>query len=1042
MAKIIFTVACICAALDAQTTQGTISGRLLDSITGRPIAARVEYSTGSASGAAQSDADGYYNLPLLSPGTYRVRAGAAAYQSQEIQELELPVASRIELDFRLRPLSDVWEAGQYNSVFLPGSKTIVTFFGPDVDTSRSGSFEAQKGRVGSLEATISEVIDSREIQNLPLQGRDVYTMLVTQPGVTSDAATARGLGLAVNGQRPSASNFLLDGVENNNYLITGPLVTVAPEAIQEYRISTNNFSAEYGRTSGVLANAITRAGSNSFHGVGYFYLINDFFDANGFQENRLGIARAPQKQVQPGVVVTGPVLRDRLYFSSSYEYFRNRGEDDPVTFTFPALGFFNFTAPGSESGALLRRYAPPALAGNGITAQMAIAPPVELDRTLAVQRFDYAAAKDRVMLRAMASLVAEPDFIWSPYPDFISTLHQNAVAVAASDAHTIHPNLINEARASFSDDDLHWDRTHSEIPTLSSADGVILPGSLAAYGYKNRNGSWEFLDNLVWMRGRHQFTAGAGVLARSSNGFLTIARDGQYFFQNIALFALDRPFAFRAAIDRSALPGVVQLPDSNRDFSYTQFFGFAQDTFKLSPRVTVNYGLRYELFGAPTNNGSTKDLLVALGTGSSLAQQITGATLKSGSQIFGTDKNDWAVRAGASYDLFGNARTLLRGGYGMFYDRPFDNLWENVRNNNLVLPLVTLSGKTDFLGPIENQLASLNGRTLGSGFPDVTLVDPGLRNGRVQSYFAGIQHRVADSLTVEVNALGSYGRRLITTDVVNRDFSTPSGPFNANLPNIAYRSGQGFSDYNALAAVIRYRASRGMAQATYTWSHTIDNQSEPLVGDFFNLDFTSVQTSAGSVGRAAFSEQFNPNVDRGNSDFDQRHNLVLFGYWNLPRGFVVSGLAAFRSGFPYTLTAPITGASSILNQRPDLVGPPGVDVAVAGGERLLSSNAFAVPPAGTLGNLGRNALVGPGFYNLDLSVAREFAIREGMRLTARGSAFNLLNHANLGNPVTALEDPNFGVAFFGRQGFSTGFPATAPLNEIPRQLQFSVKIEF
>jgi len=392
--------------------------------------------------------------------------------------------------------------------------------------------------------------------------------------------------------------------------------------------------------------------------------------------------------------------------------------------------------------------------------------------------------------------------------------------------------------------------------------------------------------------------------------------------------------------------------------------------------------------------------------------------------------------------LFGNARTLLRGGYGIFYDRPFDNLWENVRNNNFILPLITLSASTtNFLGPIASQLQSVNGRVLKSGFPDVTLVDPSLRNGRVQSYFAGVQHRVAENLTTEINALGSYGRRLITTDIVNRDFSTAAGRYNANLPDIAYRSGQGYSDYNALAAVLRYRTPREMIQATYTWSHTIDNQSEPLAGDFFNLNFTSIQTSGGSNGRAAFSEQFNPSADRGNSDFDQRHNLVLFGYWNLPRGFVLSGLAAFRSGFPYTPTAAILG-QNILNQRPNVVGTPGEDVAVAGGRRLLTANAFAIPAAGVLGNLGRNALIGPGFYNLDVSLERAFAIREGMRLTARASAFNFLNHANLGNPTTALADPNFGIALFGRQGFSTGFPAVAPLNETPRQLQLSVKFQF
>src|ERR1700693_3502853 len=247
--KAFFGALMLCAVPGfAQTTQGLISGRLVSTATGQPIAgASVTYtsSISNLAGAAQSDASGYYYLPLLSPGFYRLRVTVPAYQSQEVQELELTVAGRIELDFRLRPLNDVWESGQYNSVFLPGSKTIVTFFGPDVDPSKSGSFEAQKGRRESLESTVSEVIDSGEIDNLPLEGRDVYTMLVTQPGVTSDAATGRGLGLAINGQRPSASNFLLEGPENNNYLITGPAITVAPEALQEYRISTNNYSAEY-----------------------------------------------------------------------------------------------------------------------------------------------------------------------------------------------------------------------------------------------------------------------------------------------------------------------------------------------------------------------------------------------------------------------------------------------------------------------------------------------------------------------------------------------------------------------------------------------------------------------------------------------------------------------------------------------------------------------------------------------------------------------------------------------------------------------------
>ena len=535
-------------ALFGQTTQGVISGRLLNSITGRPVGgATVAYSSSvnTLAGSTAADEQGYYYLPLLSPGVYRVRVTAAGFQSQEVQELELRVAARIDLDFRLRPLSDVWEAGQYNSVFLPGSKTIVTFYGPDVDSSRSGSFEAQKGRVGSLESSVSEVIDSTEINNLPLSGRDVYTMLVTQPGVTSDLATSRGLGLSANGQRPSASNYLLDGLENNNYLVTGPLVTVAPEAIQEYRISTNNFSAEYGRTSGFLANAITRSGSNAFHGVGYFYLENDALNANGFQENAHGMPRTPDKQIQPGFVVGGPVLKDRLFFSSSYEYFRDRSQQDPQIFTFPATpGFFNFSIPGRESYQLLHEFAPPVVAGNGVTGQLKLAPPVEVDRPLAIERLDYSSGKDRVMARFMGSLVTQPDFIWSPYKDFISALHDNAWSAGLTDTHTIRPTLTNEARAGFSDDNLYWNRPHSEIPTLVSGDGVSLPGSPAFYAYKNDNRTWEFLDNLIWSRGRHQITAGAGLLLRASDGYLTAGQNGEYFFTNVATFALRQPVLF------------------------------------------------------------------------------------------------------------------------------------------------------------------------------------------------------------------------------------------------------------------------------------------------------------------------------------------------------------------------------------------------------------------------------------------------------------------------------------------------------------------
>jgi hypothetical protein len=181
--------------------------------------------------------------------------------------------------------------------------------------------------------------------------------------------------------------------------------------------------------------------------------------------------------------------------------------------------------------------------GNGITGQLVLAPPVEVDRTLAIERLDYDSpnGKDRIMARAMGSFTRQPDFIWSPYPAFISALHENTWTVGGTETHTIRPGLTNEFRAGYSRDDLHWNRPHSEIPTLTSEDGTMLPGSPAFYAYKNVNSTGEFLDNLIWARGKHLMTAGTGLLLRSSIGYLTAGQDGQYLFNNVLSFALDSP---------------------------------------------------------------------------------------------------------------------------------------------------------------------------------------------------------------------------------------------------------------------------------------------------------------------------------------------------------------------------------------------------------------------------------------------------------------------------------------------------------------------
>jgi hypothetical protein len=1086
----------------AQTTQGLIAGRVVDSQTGSPVAgAQVSYQhpVTNARGQAETTAAGYYTLPLLSPGLYSIRVTADQYQSQEVHELELPVAGRVDLNSRLRPLSDIWEQGRYRGVFFPETEAVLTFYGPDVDTSRIGSFAANAGSRGTLEATVSRAIDPAELRALPFASRDVYTMLVTQAGVTADTTTARGLGLSINGQRPAASNFMLDGLENNNYLVTGPLSALAPEAVQEYRVSLSSFSSEYGRTSGYLANAVTRSGGNEWHGIGYFNLKNEVLNANDFQSNRRGLDRRPSKESQLGYHAGGPLRRNSLFFSTAFERLRTRNRQESIDIKVPAPGFAeSFTSPGSLARRLLTEFPTPATSpGDGITSNLAVSPATSINRYLTLARIDYVspAGGDRLMGRLALARLSRPDFIWSPYETFTSGLDQPTASLAFQYIKHLRPNLINELRLGWSQDDLLWNRAHPEIPTLvvartlqSQGDApedvlrsTLLPGSGAFYEFQNASRNFEFNDNLIRVQGRHIIKLGGGVLFRNLDGFLTAGRDGRYIFDDIITFAFDQPRFFSASLTRGDLPR-FQQPKFGREYRSKQFFLFLQDTFKLSSRLVLNLGLRYESFGAPSNTGGVKDAIVELGQGSSLAERLrsqsTGLSFTSAGdqRLYNRDSNDLALRLGLSYDLFGDSKTVVRGAYGIFYDRPFDNLWLNLRNNNVVLgtfPYRAAANPDGYFADVSRVLPAYEGSLFSKNFPPITLFDPNLRTGYAQNVFFGVQRDVTENWNAEVNVLGSLGRKLITTDIVNRQFSLPldqtaGGRLNPALPDISYRAGQGSSSYYALTAVTRYRTGRALFQLAYTWGRTIDNQSDPLLGDFFDLSFTGATSGSSAGSRASFARQFDSSADRGNADFDQRHNLVMYSIWDLPGAFGSSKaaalfrdwkfaqIAAFRTGFPYTVFAAsraFGGGGQIINQRANITDPgqtvSASPMPVPGGMRLLNpvvGEGFAEPGASVLGGVGRNAFRGPGLYNVDLSLSRFFTpawLGESGRLTIRADVFNVLNHANLNQPFDlVLGSETFGNALFGRRGRDTGFPALTPLDETARQVQLILRIEF
>ncbi len=1059
----------------SQTTQGLITGRILNSRDGRPVGgAEVHFLNPATndSGGAPSQESGYFALPLLSPGQYEIRVTAPAYQSQEVQELELRVSGRIELNFLLRPLTDVWESGEYRSVFLPGSKTIVTYFGPDVDSSKSGTFEANTGKEGTLQSSISDVVSPKEIEDLPLAGRDVFDMLVTQPGVTADTTTARSLGLSANGQRSATSTFLLDGLEFNNYLVSGPVSAVAPEAIQEYRLSTSNFSAEYGGTAGYVANAVTKAGTSEWHGVGYFDLKNDVLNANDFQSNLNGIRREPDKEDEPGFQVGGPILSERLFFSASLDYFRSRSLEPPETMTVPTTYLFSLTPATSMARTLLTEFpGPQVTAGTNLTAPITVTPPVSINRWLGLARADYLldGGKHRIMFRPVVSRTSRPDFIWTPYPAFVTGADDNAYGFAIGAQSLLRANLTNEARLGGTWTVFNLPRNHPDVP-LVTVPGVELPSSPDLFTtFDNRNRTGQLIDNLVWSHGPHLITAGGGLLLRGITGTLSPDDNGEYAFQSIGAFAVDRVLEFRAPVDRNALPA-FQLPQFGRQYRQTQGFFFLQDTFRVTSRLVVNLGVRYDAFGSPQNTGPNKDTLVELGAGSTLAERVANATLflpGSGNEaIYHSQKNNFAPRVGFSYSPPHLNNTVIRGGYGIYYDRFFDNIWQNLRNNTYVLSTYNyVASQPPYLTtPIPQVLPYYAYKGVDKAFANysqqsifgpLTLFQPNLRTPYVQSFFFGIQQRLATGWTMEANALGSLGRELLTQDVINRDLAGELGqPIN-------YRANQGDSDYSALAVVLRHTSAHAQFQVAYTWSHAIDNQSEVLRSDYFNLSPTVLTTSQlGRLDISAFSQEYNGSSDRGNADFDQRQNLVFFSVFNLPavfsstkeavlfRGWTFSQLAAFRSGAPFTVFA---GLPYVLpyNTRAELVNPAALSpgTPVAGGVQVLSAAAFANPAPGTMGNTGRNEFTGPGFYNIDISISRSFALPwlgESGRLTFRADAFNFLNHANLNVPNFNLASGFFGVATYGRTQPSTNaaLPVLSPVNDTGRQIQLIVRVTF
>jgi carboxypeptidase family protein len=1053
--------------INAQSTQSVLLGAVTDSVSGQPIKAASVECRSEATGLALSvptDASGHYIASSLSAGTYIVTVRAEGYQTQQARAVEILVASRIELNFRVRPLSDLWEAGQYQSWQMPESKQTIGFYGPDVDNTRVAVFDPNQLLTGlsSLQSGVSYAIDPVQLSDLPLSGQNVYQLLAFQPGVTSV--------LSVNGRQSSL--FLLDGIEG--------APAFGPEFVQEYRVSTGTFSAEFGRTTGFVANAITKAGSNALHGLLYTYFNNEALNANAFQSNYMGNPRQRYRELFAGTWIGGPLIRDRTFFSAGYEQHLTNTSEYPFTFHVPVLNNFRDCAATANSQALmlLERFPPPLVptpAGppcDHLSGPYTFSIPVKSDRGLALARIDQLlrGGKDHLMLRAISSRETDPDSIFSLYPDFTSAQNVNTTSVSFDGTHIFNPKIVTDFRAGWNHFTNDLPRAHQEIPTLTVttdgnqiyASGISLPGVLASVAaQRTRQDTTELSDSTIVSWSRHIITFGAGAFidrAVSSDAYL---QSGNYQFANLLNFGEDKAYALEISVARNSLSegGFLVQPDYSQHYRRFEFFGFLQDNFRVTRRFSINFGLRYDGFSAPQYR-SAVDTYISLGSGSAPIQDaLQHATFVFGPgccrSAFEPDRTDWAPRLALAYDFTGSGKHVFRAGYGIFYDRTPDisTIANNVEVVGLISPNPDPNFNVNYSQPVLTQASNLLLQQNPALSPPPVLVARALAAPLVQSWYAGVQQLWSTHVAVEVNYQGSAGDRLITTDDINRTDATDlnSSRLNPSLPDINYLSNVGFSRYNAGTGLVRYRSRLVLFQAAYTLSHSIDNNS------------------------GYFTRQFDAQLDRGNSDFDQRQNLVVYGVLHTPSSvsnrylrrvtedWQIGFLMGLRSGFPYTIFADavpgaqpcdpnaVPGSNPVLYQnRASLI--PGVapllshPVAVPGGVQLLSPAAFCLPVADSPGNLGRNSFIGPGSWNTDMSLGRSFRLPwlgEAGRIQLRADFYNVFNHPNLGDPI--VSNTGFGVfgqAFYGSTAAPPSGVSFVPLDQTPRRIELQVRVFF
>ena len=1039
---------------NGQTYRGTIRGTVYDPngavIPGAQIIIR-NVESGEERNVSSGD-EGEYSVSALKPGSYLLTSSFQGFRKEE-RRIDLAVNQEVRIDFNMTITG-------HNEVTIDASTDL------KVDSPALGT-----------------VVDTNQIKGLPLDGRNFYELTLLVPGAVpaapGSAGSVRGdFAFSVNGAREDANNFLLDGVYNIDPKLNTFGVRPSVDAIREFEMLTSTYDASFGRNPGAQVNVILNSGGNDFHGSVFYFMRNAALDAR----NVFAPASEPKPKYirnQFGGALGGPIKRDRTFIFADYEGTRSREGITRVTnvptaqervgnFTQSLFGvpINPFTGMPFDGGTIPDFFIHPVglaiaalypLPNRNVPFQNFVSSPTQRDDNDSFDvRVDHRLT-NRLDLAVRYSFGERELFepftgpAFSVVPGFGDTVRRRSQNVMAALTHVLTPKLVNETRLAFSRVAASVTQEASVLnpdvglPTISprardAGLSFITITGFSPLGDEGNNPQnsvtnvYQVIDNASYSHADHLFKFGIDLRFSQQNAFRDVESRGRLQFSPFgqitgnALGDLLLGFPFLTTIAR------VDNPQQIRTQSYNFF---VNDSFRVRHNLTLNAGLRYEYNTPPVDAEDHANLYdVATGT---LVRVGTNGMPRSG---FEADKNNFAPRVGFAWTVGNDQATVIRGGYGVYYDQsplaPGEALYFNSPffDNNIFFSLpglpLTLSNPFPSFFPFP--------------LPDSALaIQRNLKTGYMQHWNINVERELWHKGLFEVAYVGSKGTKLLTARDINQPqpSALPLGLPLVPRPNplfddINLLESRANSNYNALQARFQQRLSRGFsALASYTWSKSIDDAS-----NFF--------TSAGDPNFPQNS--YNVRAERARSNFDVRHRLsVSYSYlfpfgkgrahlsdsgWvtTLVSGWETFGIVTLQSGRPFTVALlpeidnSGTGRSILgfgANDRPNLVGNPELSDPTTG--RWFNTAAFSFPVPGTFGNAGRNVLDGPGYQNVNASLVKNTGLTERFLLQFRAEFFNLFNHPNFNLPDNFLGSPTFGVISSARD---------------PRHVQFGVKLLF